>query len=111
MSNFGAKLRQIRVQAGFSGEELARAIGVSGVYVSRLELGKTPPPTPERLRQIEKVLGPPAGELFMEALLEKGSFPTPENKLGRKIASLFFLPLSEGEFRAALLEVLASNDC
>ena len=47
----------------------------------------------------------------MEALLEKGSFPTPENKLGRKIASLFFLPLSEGEFRAALLEVLASNDC
>lgn len=59
----GATLRLLRLHAGVGLRELAQAIGVSPAYVSRVELGRDPTPTPDRLAGIARVLGLPAGAL------------------------------------------------
>jgi nitrogen PTS system EIIA component len=56
---FGATLRLLRVEAGFSLRELASRIGVSGTYLSRVENGHDPTPTPDRLIAIADALGLP----------------------------------------------------
>jgi PTS system nitrogen regulatory IIA component len=55
--HFGATLRLLRVEAGLSLRELAGLIGVSGTYLSRVENGHDPSPTPDRLIAIADVLG------------------------------------------------------
>jgi nitrogen PTS system EIIA component len=55
--HFGSSLRLLRVDAGFSVRELARRIGVSGAYLSRVENGYDAPPTPDRLIAVAEVLG------------------------------------------------------
>jgi PTS system nitrogen regulatory IIA component len=57
--HFGATLRLLRVEAGLSLRELAGRIGVSGTYLSRVEHGHDPAPTPDRLVAIAEVLGLP----------------------------------------------------
>ncbi len=57
--HFGATLRLLRVEAGISLRELASRIGVSGAYLSRVENGHDPAPTPDRLIAIADVLGLP----------------------------------------------------
>lgn len=57
--HFGATLRLLRVEAGLSLRELASRIGVSGTYLSRVENGHDPTPTPDRLIAIADVLGLP----------------------------------------------------
>jgi PTS system nitrogen regulatory IIA component len=57
--HFGATLRLLRVEAGLSLRELAGRIGVSGTYLSRVEHGHDPAPTPDRLVAIADVLGLP----------------------------------------------------
>jgi len=61
--HFGATLRLIRVEAGLSLRELASRIGVSGTYLSRVEHGHDPAPTPDRLVAIADVLGLPRAVL------------------------------------------------
>lgn len=55
----GATLRYLRLEAGFGLRSLAVAIGVSPAYLSRVELGRDPPPSPDRLVGIARVLGLP----------------------------------------------------
>ena len=50
--HFGMTLRLLRVDAGLSLRSLAREIGVSSAYLSRVENGHDPAPTPERLSAI-----------------------------------------------------------
>jgi PTS system nitrogen regulatory IIA component len=57
--HFGATLRLLRVEAGISLRELASRIGVSGAYLSRVENGHDPAPTPDRLIAIADALGLP----------------------------------------------------
>jgi len=57
--HFGATLRLLRVEAGLSLRELAGRIGVSGTYLSRVEHGHDPAPTPDRQVAIAEVLGLP----------------------------------------------------
>lgn len=57
--HFGATLRLLRVEAGLGLRELASRIGVSGTYLSRVENGHDPAPTPDRLVAIADVLGLP----------------------------------------------------
>lgn len=52
----GATLRLLRVGAGFTLRELARRIGVSTAYLSRVENGHDAAPTPDRLAAIAGVL-------------------------------------------------------
>jgi nitrogen PTS system EIIA component len=61
--HFGATLRLLRVEAGLSLRELASRIGVSGTYLSRVENGHDPAPTPDRLVAIADVLELPRSVL------------------------------------------------
>lgn len=54
--HFGATLRLLRIDAGLSLRELASQIGVSSAYLSRVENGHDPAPTPDRLIAIADVL-------------------------------------------------------
>src|SRR5687768_13953647 len=63
--HLGATLRLLRVEAGLSLRDLARRIGVSGAYLSRVEHGLDKAPTPERLEAIARELGVPT-TLLME---------------------------------------------
>jgi PTS system nitrogen regulatory IIA component len=57
--HLGATLRLLRVDAGLSLRDLARRIGVSSAYLSRVENGLDAVPTPERLSAIARELGVP----------------------------------------------------
>lgn len=59
--DFGRTLRLLRIDAGLSLRGLARSIGVSGAYLSRVENGHDPPPTADRLVAIARTIRlPPA---------------------------------------------------
>lgn len=55
--HFGATLRLLRVDAGWTLRELAERVGVSNAYLSRVENGHDSPPTPDRLVVIARLLG------------------------------------------------------
>ena len=55
--HFGATLRLLRVDAGWTLRELADRVGVSNAYSSRVENGHDSPPTPDRLVAIARHLG------------------------------------------------------
>ncbi|ATB29217.1 helix-turn-helix domain-containing protein [Melittangium boletus] len=58
--HLGATLRLLRVDAGLSLRDLARRIGVSSAYLSRVENGVDAVPTPERLAAIARELDVPS---------------------------------------------------
>jgi len=49
---FGRKLRAMRQARGVTLSEMAESLGVSAAYLSALEHGRRPKPTPARLDQI-----------------------------------------------------------
>ncbi len=57
--HLGATLRLLRVDAGLGLRDLARRIGVSSAYLSRVENGLDAVPTPERLASIARELDVP----------------------------------------------------
>ncbi len=61
--HFGATLKLLRVDAGVSLRALARQVGVSSAYLSRVENGHDAAPTPERLMAIASALELPADTL------------------------------------------------
>ncbi len=54
--HFGSTLRLLRIDAGISLRGLATRIGVSSTYLSRVENGLDPVPTPDRLSAIAEAL-------------------------------------------------------
>lgn len=52
MTPFGRRLREMRAERGVTLAEMAEALGVSSAYLSALETGRRPRPTPARLDQI-----------------------------------------------------------
>lgn len=64
MIHVGATLRRLRLESGLSLRDLARRLGVSSAYVSRMEHGLDAPPTPERLEAIAIELGVPQALLL-----------------------------------------------
>jgi PTS system nitrogen regulatory IIA component len=62
--HFGATLRLLRTNAGWTLRELAERLGVSNTYLSRVENGHDAPPTPDRLADLAGILGLPAGKLI-----------------------------------------------
>jgi PTS system nitrogen regulatory IIA component len=60
----GASLRVLRLQAGVGLRALAQEVGVSPAYISRVELGRDPPPTADRLARIARALGLSPGALL-----------------------------------------------
>lgn len=62
--SFGATLRLLRIDAGISLRDLAAQIGVSSAYLSRVEHGHDPAPTPDRLLAIARTLDIPSVTLL-----------------------------------------------
>ena len=62
--DFGYILKAMRIEAGIGLRELARSIEISPSYLSMIEHGQQPPPTAERIAQIEQVLDVPRGYLL-----------------------------------------------
>jgi nitrogen PTS system EIIA component len=62
--HFGATMRLLRLDAGVSLRALASHVGVSTAYLSRVEHGHDPPPTPDRLAAIAEALRLPVELLF-----------------------------------------------
>ncbi|MFV8754856.1 helix-turn-helix domain-containing protein [Nannocystaceae bacterium ST9] len=62
--DFGRTLRLLRIDAGLSLRGLARTIGVSGAYLSRVENGHDPPPTADRLIAIARAIRLPPERLL-----------------------------------------------
>jgi PTS system nitrogen regulatory IIA component len=78
--HFGATLRVLRTNAGWTLRELAERLGVSNTYLSRVENGHDGPPTPDRLAELAALLGLPPGKLIE---LADGVVPTAPNYLAR----------------------------
>jgi len=57
--HFGSALRLLRLDTGLSLRDLAGRIGVSSAYLSRVEHGHDPAPTPDRLMAIARALDLP----------------------------------------------------
>jgi mannitol/fructose-specific phosphotransferase system IIA component (Ntr-type)/transcriptional regulator with XRE-family HTH domain len=62
--HFGYVLKTLRIEADIGLRELARTIDISPSYLSMIEHGQQPPPTAERIAQIEQVLDVPRGYLL-----------------------------------------------
>jgi transcriptional regulator with XRE-family HTH domain len=58
----GVKLREIRLDRGYSQEELHRLTGISRDTISRLETGDRPNPHPRTLRKLAEALGVSVGD-------------------------------------------------
>src|SRR5881227_4033475 len=68
----GVKLRRQRRRLGLTLDELAGRTGISKPYLSLIETGRVPnPPSDEKLRKLEQVLGFTAGELLTQAHLQR----------------------------------------
>ena len=52
MTPFGMRLRELRAQRGVSQTQMAADLGLSAAYLSALEHGRRPRPTPGLVRQI-----------------------------------------------------------
>lgn len=57
MESFGRLMREARRRRGIGVRELARRLRVSDAYISRLELGRSSPPAPQRAVEIASELG------------------------------------------------------
>jgi PTS system nitrogen regulatory IIA component len=85
---FGAALRLLRIDAGFSLRALAQKIGVSSAYLSRVENGLDAVPTPERLLALARELQVSPG-LLVELAHQVGPFLTEYLERQPSAASLF----------------------
>jgi transcriptional regulator with XRE-family HTH domain len=63
MANFGRNVRRIRLEKGFTQEELAESAGISQVQIARIESGKINTSI-STVVAIAKALGVGEGELF-----------------------------------------------
>src|SRR5437763_12258597 len=72
MEALGPKLRRQRRRLGLTLDELAGRTSISKPYLSLIETGRVPnPPSDEKLRRLEQVLGFTAGELITQAHLHR----------------------------------------
>lgn len=72
MEALGPKLRRQRRRLGYTLDELATKTGISKPYLSLIETGRVPnPPSDQKLRKLEQVLGFKDGELITQAHLHR----------------------------------------
>ncbi len=72
MDSLGTKLRRQRRRLGLTLDELAGRTRISKPYLSLIETGRVPnPPSDEKLRRLEQILGFPTGELLSQAHIQR----------------------------------------
>lgn len=64
---FGAFIRRERVSKEIGLREMAKRIGISPTYLSKIERDEFPPPTEERVRAIAKIIGCDPDDLLARA--------------------------------------------
>lgn len=64
MKTFGDTLRELRVAQQLGLREMAGKVGISPAYLSRIERGKEPPPSPEVIKALARVLAADPDVLF-----------------------------------------------
>jgi transcriptional regulator with XRE-family HTH domain len=62
--SFGALVRREREAKGIGLREMAKMIGVSPTYQSKVERDEFPPPAEDKVRKIAKIIGRDADELL-----------------------------------------------
>ena len=67
VQNFGARLRQLRKQAGMTQRELADRVNVDFSYLSKIESGAVPPPSAKVILQLARALKADRDELTILA--------------------------------------------
>src|SRR6185436_16712563 len=99
--HLGATLRLLRIESGFGLRHLARRLGVSSAYLSRVENGVDPVPTSGRLEEIAKALRLPP-RLLIDAAQRQS--PRVQRYLEREPqAADLLLDLAERDLDAAQL--------
>ncbi|MEW6736627.1 MAG: helix-turn-helix transcriptional regulator [Acidobacteriota bacterium] len=71
MNKFGKQLRKWREEASLRLIDLAEKMGWSVVYLSDIELGRRNPPTPEKIKELARLLNRRADDLLNLADQEK----------------------------------------
>lgn len=71
MTAFGDRVRALRTAAGKAQREVARALGVSHVYVCQVEKGMRPPFLPPKLEKFAELVGADITELSALAVEER----------------------------------------
>ena len=61
---FGARLRELRKQAGLGQRELADKVGINFTYLSKIESGVMPPPSEKVMLRLAEVLNADKDELM-----------------------------------------------
>lgn len=61
---FGQRLREKRLEKGFSLRKFAEQVGVSPTYLSHVEQGVADPPTADRVKTMAELLGENADEMI-----------------------------------------------
>lgn len=61
---FGDKIKKLRVDKKFGLREFAGKVGLSPTYLSKMERGLDPPPSPEKILKMARELGCDENELF-----------------------------------------------
>ena len=64
---FGARLRELRIQAGMTQRELAERVGVNFSYLSKIESGAMPPPSQKAISKLAEALNADQDELLILA--------------------------------------------
>jgi transcriptional regulator with XRE-family HTH domain len=64
MKTFGDTLRELRVAQQLGLREMAGKVGISPAYLSRIERDKEPPPSPEVIKTMARVLAVDPDVLF-----------------------------------------------
>ena len=64
---FGAFIRRVRLAKEIGLREMAKKVGVSPTYQSKVERDEFPPPAEDKVRKIAEILGQDADELLAMA--------------------------------------------
>lgn len=64
---FGEYVRKMRVQKEIGLREMAKMIGVSPTYLSKVERDEFPPPAEDKVRKIAEIIGCDVDELLARA--------------------------------------------
>lgn len=113
---FGDLLRRLRMERHMSIGELARQLGVTTVFVSRVELGKAPPLTGDRIVAAARILQADPNAMILAAARYRGNFEIPfleRNKTAQRMATAMLRASpdwTDAEFKKFILEQLERGD-
>ena len=102
--SLGAVLKQARDVREMSAADVARAAGISGAYLSKLESDAVKKPSPHVLNQLSEALSVPYAEL-----MSLSGYPLPtrlKEPVGGGVAAALFADLTDDE-RDEMIEYLA----